>query len=153
MAEVPRSPLEGARPALGPERPVLAGRRVLLVEDVPSQQRMLAARLARAGAEVVLECNGQSAVEEVFPRRGTPPTFDAVVMDLMMSPMDGVEATVTLRRGGFGAPVLIMTASDDPADESRCAAAGCDRFLRKSAGPEALVGALAEFLTGEARRG
>lgn len=129
----------------------LADRRILLVEDAPIDRRLMATLLTRSGAEVVLECNGQAAVDRVYPRRGGPEAFDAVLMDLMMSPVDGAEATETLRGRGFTAPILILTSSSDPADAARCRAAGCDRFVSKPVPYDALLNLLAECLS-EGRR-
>jgi CheY-like chemotaxis protein len=147
MEQASASRPETSESASRSRRESLAGRRVLLVEDTPAQQRLMAALLARAGAEVVLECNGQAAVEEVFPRRGEGRRFDAVVMDLRMSPVDGAEAAGELRRRGFDAPILIVTVSDDPEDEARCRAAGCDRFLRKPVASDQLLDALEKGLS------
>lgn len=124
----------------------LAGRRILLVEDAPMDQRLVASLLMRAGAEVVLECSGQAAVERAFPRRGGPAAFDAVLMDLMMSPVDGAEAAATLREQGFDPPIVIMTASTDPADAARCGAAGCDRLLSKPVAVRELIETVAESI-------
>ena len=129
----------------------LAGRRILLVEDAPIDRRLTAGLLTRSGAEVVLECNGQAAVDRIYPRRGGPEAFDAVLMDLMMSPIDGAEATETLRGRGFAAPILILTASTDPADAARCGAAGCDHFLSKPMPYETLLRVLAECVAGDRR--
>lgn len=125
---------------------ILSGRSILLVEDVPIDQRLLATLLQRAGASVTLECNGQAAVEEIYPRFGEPRKFDAIVMDLVMSPIDGAEATAQLRERGFTAPIIITTASDHPADEKRCRGAGCSEFLRKPVDHERLIGAVANCI-------
>lgn len=153
MPQATPSRPDASRPVARSFRQGVAGRRILLVEDAPVQQRLFAALLARAGAEVVLECNGQAAVEEVFPRRGGSVPFDAIVMDLMMTPMDGAEAAAELRRRGFAAPILIVTASCDPQDEARCLAAGCDRFLRKPVANELSLDALEETLAARAMSG
>lgn len=121
-------------------------REILLVEDMPIDRRLLATLLQRAGASVTLECNGQAAVEEVFPRFGGPRKFDAIVMDLMMTPVDGAEATAQLRRRGFTAPIIITTASEDPVDEERCRTAGCSRFLRKPIGHKQLIHAISSCI-------
>lgn len=107
----------------------------------------MATLLTRSGAEVVLECNGQAAVDRIYPRRGGPEAFDAILMDLMMTPVDGAEATETLRGRGFAAPILILTASTDLDDEARCRAAGCDRFLSKPVSYDTLLGLVSECLS------
>ena len=85
----------------------LEGRHVLLVEDSPDQQRLYLRFLQRAGAEVTLECYGQSTVETV---EESPHTFDAVVMDLELPGMDGIEATRRLRELGFEGAIIAVTA-------------------------------------------
>jgi CheY-like chemotaxis protein len=114
-------------PRLTPPRP-LEGRRVLLVEDCPDQQRLLAAQLQRSGARVTLECNGKSAVRLV--ERSAKP-FDVVVMDFAMPVMDGIEATRQLRARGYRGAIVGITATSYGGTEQRWLEAGCDVFLQK----------------------
>lgn len=106
----------------------LAGRRVLLAEDCMDQGRMFLHYLQKAGAEVVLECNGQAAVKTV---KSTPDTFDAVVMDFEMPEMDGLFATLKLRDNGYQGAIIGITAYDCEELRESWFSAGCDAYLRK----------------------
>ena len=67
--------------------------------------------------------------------------IDAVLLDLMMTSMDGLEVLNRVRKGRktAGLPVVILTASKDPEDEQRLLRAGADDYLRKPVDPHQLV--------------
>jgi PAS domain S-box-containing protein len=110
--------------------PQLQGR-VLLVEDGPDNQRLLALLLRRAGLEVVVAENGQQAIERVQEARHAGSAFGLVLMDMQMPVMDGYTATKILRRQGFAVPIAALTAHAMDTERSRCIAAGCDDFATK----------------------
>ena len=109
------------------ERP-LRGTRVLLVDDCPDQQRVYLHLLAREGAEVDLECNGQSAIDTISK---DPQRYDLVLMDLMMPEVDGLSATEKIREIGCQALIVAMTAFGSEELRAKWFAAGCDAFLEK----------------------
>jgi signal transduction histidine kinase/ActR/RegA family two-component response regulator len=117
----------------------LVGCRVLLAEDGPDTQRLLARLLTKAGAEVTVVDNGRQAVESVHAaaREGRP--FDAILMDMQMPVMDGYEAAELLRRDGCRSPVIALTAHSLPGDRQRCMAAGCDDYVPKPVERNALI--------------
>jgi len=117
----------------------LDGYHILLAEDSPDQQRLFATLLQRAGARVTLECNGESAVEQVM---GGKEDFDAVVLDFMMPVMDGVEATRQLRDNGFTKPIVAITAHGNQITEKEWLSAGADVFLLKPLGPTEFISAV-----------
>ena len=129
----PRAPVEIERP---PER--MTGR-VLLAEDGADNQALISLVLRRAGLEVELAGDGQSAFETVVAadERGQP--FDLVVMDMQMPLMTGYEATAALRREGFDVPILALTAQAMAGDREKCLAAGCNEYLSKPIDRERLV--------------
>jgi len=105
--------------------------RVLLVEDGPDNQRLIALLLAKVGLEAVVVENGQQAVERVHEARlaGTP--FQLVLMDMQMPVMDGYTATRILRRQGYDGSIVALTAHAMDAERGRCLSAGCDDFATK----------------------
>jgi signal transduction histidine kinase/CheY-like chemotaxis protein len=111
-------------PALGP-----AGLQfdLLVVEDNPINARVAVGLLSRAGHRVSLALNGREALRLV----DTQP-FDAVIMDMQMPEMDGLEATRALRqRGLWGLPVIVVSANAFEEDEQRARQAGADAFCSK----------------------
>jgi len=156
---LPTGPLEGvplidtAAPALVPAqqkdlRGVKLACRILLAEDGPDNQRLIALVLRKAGAEVVVADNGRAAVDLVADaaRQGRP--FDLVLMDMQMPVMDGYEATRWLRSSGCTVPIVALTAHAMKDDRQRCLAAGCDRYAAKPIQRAELLHVVAECLGG-----
>ncbi len=118
----------------------LEGQRVLLVEDCPDQGRLFLKFLQQAGAEVVLECSGESAVAVV----GKSPThFDAVVMDFQMARMGGLDATRQLRRLHYRGTIIAVTAYGSDELKESWFQAGCNEFLDKPLVKSELIAAIA----------
>jgi signal transduction histidine kinase/DNA-binding response OmpR family regulator len=104
------------------------GRNILLVEDNATNQILMQALLARMGAEVTVAGNGAEAIEHCRLR-----SFDAILMDLQMPVMDGLEATRAIRRGGPNRHTRIigLTAAAGPEFERQCREAGMNDYLSK----------------------
>jgi CheY-like chemotaxis protein/PAS domain-containing protein len=130
----------------------LAGARVLLAEDNPVAQRVVQHRLAQLGLDVQVVANGAAALA-ALQRAGERP-FDAVLMDLYMPVLDGVEATRSIRTRveWAGLPVIAMTAAARPADRSRCLEAGMVDHLTKPVIPEILLDTLLRWIPHSKRR-
>jgi len=110
---------------------VLAGRRILLAEDGPDNQRVIRHVLERAGYEVTVAENGLIGVELALAAidEGTP--FSVVLMDVQMPVLDGYAATRQLRDQGYTGPIIALTAHALPSERDRCIEAGCDAFATK----------------------
>ncbi|WP_420455562.1 response regulator [Rubrivirga sp.] len=107
--EVPAPPVEAA----------LAGRRVLVVDDNPTNRRMIGLQLGRADIAVTLAPGGLGALDQARAALDAGRPFDAVVLDYHMPGMDGVDLARRLRALDAGwAPVLLMLSSlaERPAD-------------------------------------
>ena len=113
--------------------------RILLVEDCPDQQRMFLRSLEAQGAQVTLECNGQSAVEVVLENLAG---VDTVIMDLQLYGMDGLTATRELREGGFQGPIVAITSFGNETVRKEWLEAGASVFLDKPLAGEQLVAAV-----------
>lgn len=102
---------------------------ILLAEDNPVSQMVANALLTRRGHRVTVAKDGSEAVCAVENGR-----FDAILMDVQMPVMDGLEATRTIRRlpdGKGRLPIIAMTASAAEDDAARCLAAGMDGHIAK----------------------
>ena len=127
--------------AHGQERP-LDGMRVLVAEDVPTNRLVLTRLLTKLGAEVVAAQDGREALEAALEARDGGVPFDVVLMDLQMPVLDGMTATVELRRRGYQGRVLALTASAHSGDRAACIANGFDGFASKPVRRAALLAAI-----------
>ena len=121
------------------------GRRVLVAEDNPVNQRLASHILARLGLVTEVVANGVEAVRAAQLTR-----YDVILMDCQMPEMDGYEATARIRKSGAGSdvPIVALTANVMPADRQRCFSAGMDHYLAKPISQSALVGILSACLAG-----
>ncbi|MBA4211684.1 MAG: hypothetical protein C0449_01250 [Polaromonas sp.] len=111
---------------------------LLLVDDSEINLEVAAGLLQREGARVCLARTGREALDAL---RATPGAFDAVLMDLQMPEMDGLEATRRVR-GELGLaelPIIALTAGALAEERQLAFAAGMDAFLTKPLDPERLV--------------
>lgn len=117
------------KPASVEEKPLLAYR-ILLVEDNTVNQLVGVRLLESLGAEVDVAENGYVALS-LLQQAGTH--YHAVLMDLQMPVMDGLETTRQLRMiEQFAAlPVIAMTANVMATDREQCFAAGMNDFMSK----------------------
>ena len=108
----------------------LAGVRLLLVEDNPTNQQVARELLQSAGAEVTVADGGLPAIALLRTR---PEEFDLVLMDVQMPDMDGYAATQEIR-GGLGLrvlPIIAMTANAMAADRQAALDAGMNDHVAK----------------------
>ncbi|ARN82983.1 PleD family two-component system response regulator [Methylocystis bryophila] len=102
--------------------------RVLVVDDILPNVKLLEARLTAEYFDVVSATSGREAIE--IAREGR---CDVVLLDVMMPGMDGFEVCRRLKADPLTlhVPVVMVTALDEPADRVRGLMAGADDFLTK----------------------
>ena len=143
----------GIDESCAPVRPVLtaetSGKRVLVAEDVKVNQQLVLAILGKAGYRTDIAGNGLEAIDAVH---NLP--YDAVLMDVQMPDMDGLEATRRIRKlQGRTAevPIIAMTANAMLGDREICLQAGMNDYIAKPIDRDELLQKLA-FWTGEVER-
>ena len=130
-------------PAVGTEvapATTLAGVRVLLVEDHPTNRALALAHLSDLGCHTDDVSDGEAAVLACRRQR-----YDAVLMDCELPVMDGIEATAAIRaeeRGRPGVAIIALTANAMQAHVRQCLGAGMTGFLAKPYSREQLASAL-----------
>jgi two-component system response regulator MprA len=100
--------------------------RILVVDDEPAVQSALLRALTLEHYEVAQATDGQEALEQL----GLSP-FEAVILDIAMPRIDGLEVCRRLRQGGDRTPVLMLTARGEVDDRVAGLDAGADDYLAK----------------------
>ena len=119
-------------PAMGNGRQPTSprGLKVLVAENSPFSQKLAIGQLEHFGHTATVVANGRDAVAAFRAGR-----FDAILMDVQMPGMDGMEATAAIRRleeaTGGHVPIIAMTAHTFQADCHRCLEAGMDAYVTK----------------------
>jgi len=124
------------------ERSSLEGKHILLVEDGLDNQRLIARMLRRAGAEVEIVGDGEAAVRRVDQRAAADAPLDAILMDLQLPIMSGIEATRRLRANGHRLPILALTAESLNDARQACGAIGFSGFATKPVDRRHLIATL-----------
>ncbi len=137
-AKAPKTTVSGAHPEMPPDqaRPL----RVLSVEDNPFGRVVLNAILTELGHQAEFIGRGEAATERVAQG-----DFDAVLMDMVLPGIDGIEAIRRIR--SLSPPlgrIAIIGVSGRGDDEAASRAVGADAFLVKPVSPRALATALLE---------
>jgi len=131
------------RPASSAALGRLRGARILLAEDNPLNAEVARCLLEGVGAVVRLAENGQEALDLLAAE-----PFDAVLMDMQMPVMDGLEAARRARQVPALAhlPIIAMTANSRAADRAACLDAGMNDFTTKPVSPALLYETLSSWL-------
>ena len=125
----------------------LVGRRVLLADDNPFNRKAVAAYLKHAGATVIEATHGRAALEHLQE----PGSWDAVLMDINMPGMDGLETTRAIRASAMPfsrVPIVALTAHSDQATVQAAQAAGMNGYITKPVEASTLYRALSDFFSG-----
>jgi two-component system response regulator MprA len=115
--------------------------RILVVDDEPAVREAVDRALRLEGYETELAADGAQALEALADRAP-----DALVLDLLMPHVDGLEVCRRLRSAGDRTPVLVLTARDGVPDRVRGLDAGADDYLVKPFALEELLARLRALL-------
>ena len=117
---------------------------ILVVEDDEFMAALVRAMLERQQMRVSCVADGRAALERLDER----PVFDAVVLDLMLPQVSGLEVLAQLRQraGWQDTPVLVLSAVDAGDEIARAFAAGASDYVVKPFNPEEFLARLARLL-------
>ncbi|MCC7412278.1 MAG: response regulator [Gammaproteobacteria bacterium] len=137
------APQANKAPAAGePAVGAVAGLRILLGEDNPTNQKVITRILQLGAHQVEVVGNGEDALDALERE-----SFDVVVLDMQMPVMGGVEALKLYRFMSppkQRAPVIILTANATTAAARECEEAGADAYLTKPVEPQRLLETVAQ---------
>ena len=153
---------QGPSPSVVDVAARMVGRRILIAEDNPINQRVASGVLQKVGIQVDVAVNGREAVEAVLAH-----SYDLVLMDWQMPEMDGLQATRLIREEEqkrkqpsdeaqkgpphplpYRVPIVAMTANALTGDREQCLAAGMDDYLAKPIHRDRLLGIVARWMLG-----
>jgi signal transduction histidine kinase/DNA-binding response OmpR family regulator len=132
--------------AAEPPKSQLAGAHVLVAEDNAINQQIVDHLLQRLGVTVEFANNGREAVDAVL---SDYTRFDAVIMDVQMPVMDGLEATrlIRARVDATQLPIIAMTAHAMEEERQLCLDAGMNDHVTKPVDPKTLTATLGRWIT------
>jgi len=120
--------------------------RILVVEDEPKMAGLLRRGLEQEGYSVDISLDGVDGLHNASEN-----DYDAVVLDVMLPEIDGIEVCRRMRERGRWAPVLMLTAREGVADRVTGLDAGADDYLTKPFSFEELIARLRALLRRGAR--
>ncbi|MBR2308636.1 MAG: response regulator, partial [Fibrobacter sp.] len=141
--------------SLAKNKAELAGKRVLLAEDMDVNAQIMMEVLKMRDLQVELAVNGREALE-MF-RDHPEGYYDAILMDVRMPEMDGLEATAAIRKldrdDAKKVPIIALTANAFDEDVQRSLQVGMNAHLSKPINPDHLYQTLEEMIwTAENRK-
>jgi two-component system sensor histidine kinase/response regulator len=121
--------------------------RILVAEDNPVNRKLVTKLLQKRGHHVTAVANGRAAVATVTGPAAK--TFDAILMDLQMPELNGLDATKAIREHeettSGRVPIVALTAHAMQGDRERCLAAGMDGYLSKPIDADELITTVERF--------
>jgi len=118
-------------------------KKILVVEDNPTNMRVISMVLRNKGYELLEATDGEEALAVAM--EGHP---DLIVMDIQLPKMDGLEVTRRLRQTPEfkQTPIIALTASAMEGDREKIIAAGCDEYISKPVNTRQFPQLVAEML-------
>ncbi len=121
----------------------LAGTTILVAEDNLINQQVVTEFLKLSGVSVDIANNGQEALQLLEQR-----SYDAILMDVHMPVMGGVEATRLIRNQSQhnALPIIALTAGVTQEEQDNCSSSGMNGFVAKPINPEELISLLCQWI-------
>ena len=145
-------PIESAEVLLAPGRATLGGRRVLVVDDNPTNRRILREMLGAEGMAVDEATSATTGVAALrgAAKHGSP--YDLAILDVQMPDRDGFELATEIRADPSVAAtrLLMLTSAGQRGDGERCRTLGIEAYLTKPASRADLIEALGAVFAGAA---
>lgn len=128
-------PLEVSEPiAIAKREPKLQDMQILVVEDSADNRELIEIILSEAGAQVEFAVDGFEGLKKALAR-----SYHVILMDIQMPKMDGNEVASRLRKEGYTAPIVALTAHAMKEEEERCLSSGFSHFLTKPIHQETML--------------
>jgi two-component system sensor histidine kinase/response regulator len=153
LGEQPASPVTpGEATGAEPDLAAIAGARLLLAEDNELNQEVAVELLSDAGLVVEVADNGRLALDKLLQH--DPGHYAAVLMDMQMPVLDGLGATLEIRKLAQFAhlPIIAMTANAMQGDRERCLEVGMNDYVAKPIEPDQLWRSLLRWIPARAAR-
>jgi signal transduction histidine kinase/HPt (histidine-containing phosphotransfer) domain-containing protein len=145
-----RAAAAGAPPTWQAVQPQLAGKRLLIVEDNPTNQRILSSRAAQWGMAAEVALAGSQALELLAQNK----PFDAIILDLQLPDRDGLALAQEIRQQPAGrlVPVLLLSSVRLRTDDTRPLDAAISVYVHKPIRPAQLLDALCRAMSIQLQR-
>ena|GEM_PF-3292271 len=127
--------------ATAPKKNPFEGIKVLAVDDAPDNRELLKMILGNSGLEVTQVESGEEALKQAFKQH-----YDLVLLDIQMPGLDGFGTLSELRKRGFDAPIIALTAHAMKEDRDRTFAAGFADHLTKPINSKLLLQSIQSHL-------
>lgn len=119
---------------------------ILVVDDRRDIRFLSRKFLTDAGATVKEAEDGELAIAAVTESIQCERPFDIIILDMQMPKLDGYATATQLRRLGYTAPIIALTADAMQGDMTRCIASGCNNYLSKPIDKSALLKMVEDYL-------
>lgn len=119
-----------------------ADKTILIAEDDPANLMLLKKALEKTHADIIHADNGKDAVK-LFR---TNPDIDAILMDIRMPIMDGIEATSQIKQIDKDIPIIVQTAFTMSSEKEKSFKAGCDDYISKPINIKELFATISKYI-------
>ena len=120
--------------------------KILICDDSWLTRRGVKRIVQSEGYEV---CEAENGLQGLEMLKASDSNIDAVILDLLMPKMSGVEFLDALKGENIMIPVVVLTADIQKTVKEKCTELGADAFLNKPPEPEVLITVLNDLLTGQ----